>query len=139
MIADAAAHPCQFMSTTEPLACTPANAARRAWFRNDLRTFVPAMPMLMCGGHDDPEVWFQNTVLTDAYFASHGVAANRVTVLDVDSPAGAGDPYALAKSTFADIRDAIAATGAPTLPYYHGDMLSAACQVAARDFFATLR
>ena len=49
-IADAAAHPCPFMSTTEPLACTRANPVRDAWFRNDLRTFTPTLPMLMCGG-----------------------------------------------------------------------------------------
>lgn len=139
VVADAAAHPCPYLSTTEPLACTRANATREAWFRNDLRTFTPTMPMLMCGGHDDPEVWFQNTVLTDAYFDNHGLAAGRVTVLDVDSPAAAGDPYALAKATFTEIRDAIAATGADTRAYYHGDMLSAACQVAARDFFETFR
>lgn len=139
VVADAAAHPCPYLSTTEPLACTRANPTREAWFRNDLRTFTPTVPMLMCGGHDDPEVWFQNTVLTDAYFVNHGLATGLVTVLDVDAPAAAGDPYALAKATFAQIRDAIAATGADTKAYYHGDMLSAACQVAARDFFRTFR
>ncbi len=41
------------------------------------------MPMLMCGGNADPEVWFQNTVLTHACFRNHGLAAalvGRVTV-----------------------------------------------------------
>jgi len=139
VIADEAAHPCPFMSTTEPLACTRANPVRDAWFRNDLRTFTPTLPLLMCGGHDDPEVWFENSVLTSAYFDSHGVAANRVTVLDVDSPAAANDPYAPAKATFVQVRQAIAATGADTRAYYHGDIVAAACQVAARDFFKTFR
>jgi len=138
-ITDAAVHPCPFMATTEPLACTRASPVREAWFRNDLRTFTPTVPLLMCGGHDDPEVWFQNSVLTSAYFDNHGVAADRVRVLDVDSPAVAGDPYAQAKATFVQVRQAIAATGADTLAYYHGDIVAAACQIAARDFFKTFR
>ena len=138
-IADAAVHPCPFMSTTEPLACTRASPVRDAWFRNDLRTFTPTLPLLMCGGHDDPEVWFQNSLLTSAYFDNHGVAANRVRVLDVDSPAVADDPDAAAKATFVQVRQAIAATGADTLAYYHGDIVAAACQIAARDFFNTFR
>jgi hypothetical protein len=141
MVADAAANPCPFTSTTEPLACTPANPARKAWHRNDLRTFVPTVPLLMCGGHADGEVAFANATLTDAYFANHGAASGVVTLLDVDSATAAGDPWADAKSAFIAARaGVVAAGGDPTTnDNYHGFMVSTACAVAARDFFKTLQ
>ena len=141
IIADIAAHPCPVTSTTEPLACTHTNTAREAWFKNDLRTWTPAMPLLMCGGHGDSEVPFFNTQLTYAYFQSHGLAANSANVLDVDSPATANDPYTLAKAIFVEAEQAVVASGGdPTAEdTYHGVMVSLACQVAGRDFFKTFQ
>ena len=141
VVADVAANPCPSTSTTEPLACTPANAARKAWLRNDLRTFTPAMPMLMCGGHADGEVPFVDTQLTHAYFLNHGATADALTQLDVDSAATASDPWAEAKAVFAAARAGVVAAGGDPASNdnYHGFMVSAACAVAARDFFATFR
>ena len=133
--ADVAANPCDVASTTEPLACAHPNTARKAWFHNDLRTWTPTMPMLMCGGNADPEVPFRNTQLTYAYYQNHGLAANLVSTLDVDSPATANDPWALAKATFLEAKQAVVAEGGNVTAFYHGTIVDPACLIAARDFF----
>ena len=139
-VADAAANPCPFTSTTEPLACTPTNAVRKAWHRNDLRTFAPTVPLLMCGGHGDSEVPFVNTTLTYAYFQNHGAVASALTALDVDSATTAGDPWATAKATFIAVRNGlIAAGGDPSSTDNYHSLAQAACGVAARDFFKTFQ
>lgn len=67
--------------------------------------------MLMCGGNGDHEVELYNAQLALAYFRAHGVAANLVTMLDVDTPAIVNAPHANAKAAFAG------------------------CSIAARDYF----
>ncbi|MCK9688169.1 alpha/beta hydrolase family protein [Scleromatobacter humisilvae] len=139
-IADAAANPCPATSTTEPLACTPANPVRKAWHRNDLRTFAPTVPLLMCGGHGDTEVDFANTTLTYAYFQNHGAGSSLLAPLDVDSAATAGDPWTAAKAAFVSARNAvIAAGGDPSSTDNYHFLAQAACGVAARDFFKTFQ
>ena len=139
-IADAAANPCPATSTTEPLACTPTNGARKAWHRNDLRTFTPTVPLLMCGGHGDSEVDFANATLTYAYFRNHGAGAGVLAPLDVDSATTAGDPWAAAKAAFIAARNAVIAAGddPSTTDNYHS-LAQAACGVAARDYFKTFQ
>jgi hypothetical protein len=94
--------------------------------------------MLMCGGHADPEVSFANAQLTNAYFAAHGVAANLVSVLDVDTAATAGDPYAVAKAAFVAARQRVVSAGGnpSTRDNYHGDLVFIACMSAANIYFA---
>ncbi|MDM5181521.1 prolyl oligopeptidase family serine peptidase [Massilia sp. DJPM01] len=135
LLADIAAHPCPVTSPQAPLACAPAHPMRAAWLKNDLRTWVPRAPMLLCGGNGDPEVGFAHARLTQAYFQAHGGAAQ---LLDVDSPVTENDPYARSKTIFAAIRQAVIDSGAdPTTPdNYHGFMANVACEVAARDFFS---
>ena len=65
-------------------AANPANGLRRAFKRNDLRTWVPTAPVFLCGGNEDPTVLFMNTQLIQAYWSANGVTAP-VTVLDLDS------------------------------------------------------
>ena len=137
-IADIAANPCPVTSASAPLQCTPANPLRTDWLANDLRTWTPTVPVLMCGGHADGEVPFVNTTLAQAYFQGHGGGAALVA-LDVDSPATAGDPWAQAKATFVAARAGVVAAGEDptTNDSYHGFIVQAACAVAARDFFKT--
>lgn len=80
-------------------ASTPAYPLRAHLRENDLRTnWTPAAPMLMCGGHDDPEVpYVADTVVFSHFWAPFissvpfgGVPNNYVTVLDVDPDASAG-------------------------------------------------
>ncbi len=65
-------------------AANPANGLRRAFKRNDLRTWVPSAPVFLCGGNEDPTVMFMNTQLIQSYWATNG-ATGAVTVLDLDS------------------------------------------------------
>ncbi len=137
-VADAAVNPCPYSSTTEPLACAPANAVRRAWLHNDLRAFTPTVPLLMCGGHGDSEVPFVNATLAYAYFENHGAPASVLAPLDVDSATTAGDPWAAAKAAFTAARDAIVAGGGdPASTDNYHFLAQAGCGVAARDFFKT--
>ena len=131
---DIATHPCPVTSATAPLDCVTTNSTRAAWLKNDLRTWAPAAPMLMCGGKADTEVVFLNAQLTQAYFQEHG---SSVSLLDVDSAIGPNDPFAGAKSVFASTRKSVVAAGGDPLSAknYHGNMVFAACAVAARDFF----
>lgn len=60
-LADAAAHPDGAVPTVtaSPLPTTTAtNTLRQAFALNDLRGYIPSMPVLMCGGNQDPTVFF---------------------------------------------------------------------------------
>lgn len=136
--------------TSAAPATNPAHPLRIATKRNDMRSWTPARPVLLCGGNSDPTVFFDvNTRLMQAYWSSPSPAAapaGLVTVLDVDSaPAGASDPYASAKAGFSQARTntalaAIAAGAsdggalAVTLAY-HGSLVPPFCNAAARGFF----
>lgn len=135
--ADIVARPCPVTSARAPLDCAPTHPARQAWLRNDLRTWVPTSPMLMCHGHGDTTVGVQNTALTMAYFEANGVQPGMVTVVDVDSSAVPGDPYLEAKETFTRIRQDLARTSTPQAiaDMYHGVIAFPACAVATRNFF----
>jgi hypothetical protein len=72
---------------------TPGYALRAHLRQNDLRTnWAPTGPVLMCAGHDDPEVpYAPDTGLFSHFWAPYistvpfgGVPNNLVTVLDVD-------------------------------------------------------
>ena len=69
-------------------AANPQNNLRKALKANDLRGYVPKMPTLMCGGNQDPTVYYDlNTGSMTAILqqASADLASNlNITVLDVD-------------------------------------------------------
>jgi len=81
-------------------ASSPALPLRAALARNDLRTWVPDVPTLLCGGDQDPEVYFFNASLMQQYWQVHGSAATPVSVLDLESAVGSPDPYATLKQGF---------------------------------------
>lgn len=142
-LADAQARPCN-VNPADPLNCTPANGLRIDAKRNDLRTYVPNVPVMLCGGNSDPTVYWVNAQATAGYFQAKGLPAAALTVLDVDSaPTGAADPFAAAKVGFAQnktatINAAIAAKTDPAVAVataYHGSLVPPFCQAAARAFF----
>jgi acetyl esterase/lipase len=142
-LADAQAHPCN-VNPADPLNCAPANGTRIAAKKNDLRTYVPTVPVMMCGGNGDPTVFWVNSQATAGFFMAKGLPAAALTVLDVDSaPTGATDPFAAAKVGFAQtkaaaINAAIAAHVDPAVAVgsaYHGSLVPPFCQAAARGFF----
>lgn len=122
-------------------AADPQHPLRRALKANDLRNWTPTAPLLMCGGNADPTVFFMNTQLMQAYWASSGAP---VTVLDVDSSASNGDLFATLKTAFATTKALVAADAvvngasdggaSEVLSRYHG-LVSPFCFVAARSFF----
>jgi hypothetical protein len=145
-LADMAQNPCN-QDAAAPLNCAPALPLRAASVENDLRNFLPAAPVLLCGGNADPAVFFASTQAIQTYFLSNGLPAAALTVLDVDSaPDGAGDAYAAAKIGFGQARDrliadAIAAGRDPAAAVtgaYHGTLVPPFCNVAARGYFQSI-
>lgn len=68
---------------------TPQNNLRKALKDNDLRGYVPTMPTLLCGGNQDPTVYFDTNTgtmisLLQAASAKNSTAKLNITVLDVD-------------------------------------------------------
>ena len=119
---------------------------RQALRRNDLRNWTPAAPMLLCGGHADPVVFWSNTLLMEGYWAPRAPASARISVLDVDSAATEGDPYAGIKQRFAQARRLVATAavlqgatddGASAVAEaYHAPLVATSCLEAVDDFFA---
>ncbi len=128
--------------TTGLPASAPGHPLRQALKANDLRDWVPQRPVLLCGGHADPTVYFGlNTGVMQALWSHPSPAAmapGLLTVLDVDSPvSGVNDPFAGAKAGFALAKASSAAQGgAPAvLTQYHGVLVPPFCSLAARRFF----
>jgi alpha/beta superfamily hydrolase len=115
-------------------AANPANGLRRAFARNDLRTWVPTAPVFLCGGADDPTVLFMNTQLIQAYWAANGVT---VPVLDLESDITSNDPDAARKAAFAAAKAAIEADGgdAAVAESYHSSLVPPFCLSAVKSFF----
>jgi pimeloyl-ACP methyl ester carboxylesterase len=116
---------------------------------NDMRydeTFSPLSPTLLCGGKDDPTVFFLNTQAMQAYWESFSLPAGLLTVLDLETGLGADDPYTSLESGFAALKsqtaaDAVAAGatdgGAAAVAIsYHSNLVYPFCTAAARGFFA---
>lgn len=136
---DVAANPCS-ISLAQPLACTPKNKLRAALVKNDLRNWVPRSPMLLCGGHEDSQVYFSSSEQTKAYFDAQG--AQTVSLLDVDSPITLNDPYEAEKTIFMEFKfalfnSAVEAGENPDefLRQYSHYLPVEACTLAARNFF----
>jgi hypothetical protein len=106
LLADQAAHACN-LKADAPLDCAPAAPLRQAALKNDLRTFVPSSPLLMCGANADPVVAFANTRQAYAYFIARGAPAERVLALEIDSDTAANDPFASSKKQYANLKAAI--------------------------------
>jgi hypothetical protein len=132
-------------TTTGLAAATPGLPLRQALQKNDLRNWIPTAPILLCGGNADPTVFWLNTQLLQGYWASHAPASTPVSVLDLDSPASAADPYAGLKRDFALAKELVAATavahgatdgGATAVAEaYHAPLVPPFCLAAVRAFF----
>jgi hypothetical protein len=122
----------------------PQNALRQDLKTNDLRTWSPTTPVLLCGGSSDPTVFYLNTQLMQDYWTANAPTAP-VTVLDIDSPVTANDPYAGLKHDFVLAKDlviAAAIAGGATdggalavLEHYHAGLVPPFCFTAAKTFF----
>lgn len=68
----------------------PAMPLRRALKQNDLRGWTPKAPLMLCGGMNDPEVFYSVNTLTMKQLWSDKLASGRVQVVDAD-PSTHGD------------------------------------------------
>jgi len=127
-------------------AARPTQPLRVDFKVNDLRNWQPHAPVQLCGGHDDPTVFFFNATVQQAYWKNANVPAGLTSVLDVDAPiAGPNDPYAALKQGFALAKMNVAAQAvaggandggaAAVIQAYHGTLVAPFCMVAARAFF----
>jgi predicted esterase len=141
-LADAAAHPCS-VDPASPLACSPQNGLRKFTVNNDLRTYLPTVPLMLCGGQNDPTVPFYNTSNTSAYFASRGLTSSALTVVDLETTQGALDPYLAPKLGFAAAKAALRADAiaqgedadTAVASSYHAGLVAPFCLISTRDFF----
>jgi dienelactone hydrolase len=127
-------------------AASPANALRRAARQNDLRNWTPTSPTLLCGGNEDPTVFWLNTQLLQSYWSSRVASPSPVALLDVDSATANPDPYASLKSQFTLAKLLVAATAVAQGAHdggaravsdaYHSTLVPPFCLSAARSFFA---
>jgi hypothetical protein len=102
--------------------------------------------MLLCGGNQDPAVFWFNTQLMQGYWAANAPATADIRILDLDSEASAGDAYADLKARFALAKQVYAATAvaqgatdggdAAVLDAYHAGLLPPFCIAAVMTFFA---
>ena len=131
-------------TTTGLPPAAPANPARQAFKRNDLRDWTPTTPVLLCAGDQDPTVFYMNTQIMQGYWAMTAPTAP-VTVLDVDSAVVSADPYATLKNGFAAAKLLVAANAVASgatdggtnavLQDYHGALVPPFCLSAAKSFF----
>lgn len=119
---------------------SPSHPLRVASYRNDLlrQNWTPAQPMLLCGGVDDPTVFFSvNTQGAQAYFAGKGVPSQAVTVLDVDALEPSSPFYTL-QLGFDQLKTSTFNTGGASavLQAYHGSLVPPFCNRASREYFS---
>jgi hypothetical protein len=133
-----------------PLAAmAPTQTLRKALYLNDLRngSWAPTEPTLLCGGDQDPTVFFSVNTGTMAAFWSPEVQAGLITVLDVSgTPAG---PFAPIQQGFRASQQALlqyymsaaggglsqAAAQQALVEGYHTNV-APFCALAARSFFS---
>ncbi|HEY7889459.1 MAG TPA: prolyl oligopeptidase family serine peptidase [Steroidobacteraceae bacterium] len=104
---------------------------------NDMRSspWFPMEPMLMCGGDQDPTVFFQNTQIMAALWSPY-VAGGLVSVLDLNAAPQAGNPFAPLQVGLQQTEaQLVAANGAQAVASFHTTE-APFCMVAARGFFA---
>jgi Prolyl oligopeptidase family len=146
---DAAANPdggFPAVTNDEP-AATPGLALRQAVKQNDLRNWTPTAPMMLCGGDQDPEVFYANTQLMQTYWSTYSPATTTISVLDLDSTTSVGGTYGSLQSEFEDAKTAVAAAavlqgatdGGQTAVFeaYHATLVAPFCLAAVAHFFDT--
>lgn len=125
-------------------AANPANPVRQAMKANDLRNWVPASPVLLCAGVEDPSVLYMNTQLIENYWRTNAVATD-IRLLDLDGSMSADDPYLSRKLGFAAAKEAVRAAAVAggasdggreaVVSAYHSELVPPFCLSAAKSFF----
>ncbi|MDE2449839.1 MAG: prolyl oligopeptidase family serine peptidase [Gammaproteobacteria bacterium] len=119
------------------LATTTTVGLRKDLALNDMRAtpWFPQEPMLMCGGDQDPTVFFQNAQIMAALWSPY-VQGGLVSVLDLNGAPQAGNPFAPLQVALQQTEaQLVAAQGATAVASFHTTE-APFCLVAARGFFA---
>jgi hypothetical protein len=119
------------------LATTSTLGLRTDLALNDMRTggWAPEEPMLLCGGDQDPTVFFQNTAIMAAEWTPY-VQGGLVTILDLNGTPQAGNPFAPLQVGLQQTEaQLVAANGSAAIASFHTTE-APFCLVAARGFFA---
>jgi hypothetical protein len=132
--------------TTGVPAPNPQLGWRQDLAKNDLRNWVPTVPVFLCGGDNDPIVFWFNTQLMQHYWTSQGPAPAPISVLDVDAAASTNDPYANIKNDFAIAKQVVAAQAVlqgatdggalAVATEYHALLVAPFCFAATKSFFS---
>src|SRR5882724_92319 len=120
-----------------PQAAAPQDPLRQDLKTNDLRNWAPHAPVLLCGGDQDPTVFFSvNTGTMQAYWNSLQLPAGLVTVLDVNGTINPSSPFAPLQAGFQTTLAGLLASGGEeaVVENYHVTV-APFCTVAARGFF----
>jgi predicted dienelactone hydrolase len=119
-----------------PPAAAPGNTLRQDLKTNDMRSWTPARPMLLCGGDQDPTVFFSvNTGTMQAFWAA--LPAGLVTVLDVNATPNPASPFAPLQVGFqTTIAGLLASGGQEAVVENYHTTVAPFCTVAARGFFS---
>ncbi|MDE2293971.1 MAG: hypothetical protein KGL36_00785 [Gammaproteobacteria bacterium] len=83
-------------NTVPTLPTDPQLRMRRDAKANDLRNYTPSMPLLMCGGHGDPEVFWQQGAGAMTAALRSKIATDphlRFATVDLDTSAGTAGTY----------------------------------------------
>ena len=120
-------------------AATPSYPLRKAFNLNDMRSWygsvVPGAPLLMCGGENDPTVFYSVNTGTMAAFWSD---VPTVSTLDVDPPTASGT-YAAIQAGFKQYEaQEIASVGLAAWEENYHIAVAPFCALAARSFFAAI-
>jgi hypothetical protein len=120
-------------------AATPSYPLRKAFYLNDMRSWygsvVPGAPLLMCGGENDPTVFYSVNTGTMAAFWT-GIPT--VSTLDVD-PATPSGTYAAIQTGFKQYEaQEIASAGLEAWEENYHTAVAPFCALAARSFFAAI-
>ena len=131
--------------TTGVPAASPAVGLRQALKLNDLRDWTPTAPTLLCGGDEDPTVFFLNTQLMGNYWTTHTPAPTAATILDLEASNSTGSDasvhtaFEVAKSLVAASAIAKGATdggAAAVADVYHTTLVPPFCLAAVVSFFS---
>jgi Secretory lipase len=131
--------------TSGVAAAAPMLPARQALRMNDLRSWVPAAPVLLCGGALDPIVFWFNTQLMQGYWSSQTAPPASLSVLDLEAAVAPNDPYRNFKNGFEAAKAVVAADavaqgatdgGAVAVAEaYHATLVAPFCVAAVKSFF----
>ncbi|MGH8232514.1 MAG: alpha/beta hydrolase family protein [Steroidobacteraceae bacterium] len=131
--------------TNDLPAAAPGLPMRRALKLNDLRSWTPVAPIMLCGGDQDPEVYYQNTQLMQAYWAAYAPATTPIHVLDLDSATPSAGIDGSLQSGFEAAKQAVAAAAvlqgatdggtAAVFEAYHATLVAPFCLAAVINYF----